>query len=215
MFLGNVCAYLDRLPKLVLTIEFLLSIACFAQFQFVQLPSNPGDSGQLRDITGIEVNPRVPVRSWWPYGLAIAMTLMTVLFLAGWKWWRRPSNVGGAEPGAWALLELQRIDSMNLLDSCQIEKYHTLCSQVIRQYLERRFQARSSRQTTPEFLQAMGHSTLLISTHQKLLEEFLDRCDLAKFGQVRFPKEECQKLGQSARAFVEQTARDLGNRPPS
>ncbi len=61
-------------------------------------------------------------------------------------------------------------------------------------------------QTTPEFLHDIRDATLLPSSHRELLQDFLERCDLGKFAQVQFTKEECQSLAQAARTFVEQTA---------
>lgn len=176
-------------------------------------PSGFISSGELRDITGIEGIPAVPARPWWHYVLVVAVVLLTTLFLAGWKYGRRYFGKSEASPGSWALAELGRIDSLDLPESDQVERYLTLYSEVIRQYLEQRFQLRASQQTTLEFFQAMGSSSLLNSSQQHVLKEFLERCDLAKFAQVRFAKEECQALGQSARLFVEETSSEAVSGP--
>jgi hypothetical protein len=170
-----------------------------------QSPSSSTDPGEMRDITGIEDIPKVPSRPWWPYALAMAAATVMSLFLVGWKYGRRFWGEKEPAPGPWALAELQRVDSLDLLESDQVEKYHALYSNVIRQYLERRFNLRASHQTTQEFLQAMGSSPVLNSIQKDLLSAFLERCDLAKFAKVRFRKEECLALGQSARLFVEKT----------
>jgi len=136
------------------------------------------------------------------------MVLLTSMFLAGWRYWRRYFEESEAAPGPWALALMRQIDSLNLPETGQVDKFRTLYSEVIRQYLEKRFQVRASRQTTPEYLQAMGASSLLDTSQKNMLKEFLERCDLAKFAQIRFPQDDCQALGQSARFFVEQTAGD-------
>jgi len=202
-------------PKAIIFIGVVLGFAYFVQSGMGQDSSRSGDSGELRDITGIEQMPLAPARSWWAYGLAVAVLLLTGMFLAGWRYWRRFHGEGEPAPGSWALGELARIDSLNLSEVGQVEKYHTLCSQVIREYLEKRFQVGASRQTTPEFLQTMAHSSLLGSAEQNMLKEFLERCDLAKFARVRFPNEDCRALGQSARLFVEKTAMDLSAKSTS
>ncbi len=192
--------------KVIILFTFALGFASIALSKEEPSPSGSISSGELRDITGIEPIPGVYARPWWPYGLVLAVVLLTSLFLAGWKYCRRYLGESEVAPGSWALAELGRIDSLDLPESDQVERYHTLYSEVIRQYLEKRFQLRASRQTTSEFFQAMGSSSLLNSFQQEVLKEFLERCDLAKFAQVRFAKEECQALGQSARLFVEQTS---------
>jgi hypothetical protein len=168
---------------------------------------SPGTDA-LRDITGIEEAPPTPVQPWWPYGLAIAITMTASLLLAGWKYYRGSLGETKEIPGACALTEMRRIDSLHLPDSGQIEQFHRLYSEVIRQYLEKRFHLSASRQTTPEFLQTMGVSPLLTPLQRTALKDFLERCDLAKFAQVQFPVEECRSLSQSAQLFVIQTSSD-------
>src|SRR5262249_20238867 len=86
------------------------------------------------------------------------------------------------------------------------ERYHTLLSDVVRGYLEKRFEVLASRQTTPEFLEAMRGSPQLTAPQQDLLREFLRRCDLAKFARANPSPEECRAAAAMARDFVEQTA---------
>jgi hypothetical protein len=161
---------------------------------------------ELRDITGIEELPTASARPWLLYGLALAFLVLTSLFLVGWRFYRGRSENPELPPASWALAELQRIESLALPVSGQGERYHTLVSQVIRAYLEKRFQLRASHQTTDEFLQSIATSQSLSAEHRHSLQDFLERCDLAKFAQVRFSPEECQALGQTARQFVEHTA---------
>jgi hypothetical protein len=175
-----------------------------------EAPSSSRSAGTdaLRDITGIEGEPLTPVRPWWPYGLAIAIAMTASLLLAGWKYYRWSLGETKETPSAWALTEMRRIDGLNLPDSGQIDQFHRLYSEVIRQYLEKRFHLRASRQTTPEFLETMGASPLLTPLQQTTLRDFLERCDLAKFAQVQFSMEECRSLSQSAQEFVFQTSSD-------
>ena len=196
------------LPKVPILFGLALGFACIAQSGMGQLISLSTDSSELRDITGIEEIPVFPFRPWWPYGLGVAVVLLTSMFLAGWNYWRRYFGESEAAPGPWALELMRQIDSLNLPDAGQVDKYHQLYSEVIRQYLEKKFQVRASRQTTPEYLQAIGASSLLDASQKNMLKEFLERCDLAKFAQIRFPKEDCQALGQSARIFVVQTSEE-------
>jgi hypothetical protein len=169
-------------------------------------PEHSAENDQLRDITGIEEPAHAPARAWWPFILGIASLLLMSLFLVTWRYYYQNSNQGEMLPGHWALAELDRIvaQSRSALGD-QLERYPTMLSEVIRLYLEKRFQLRASRQTTPEFFQAIKNSTLLSPSHRELLMDFLERCDLGKFAQIQFTKEECQTLAQAAREFVEQT----------
>jgi hypothetical protein len=170
-------------------------------------PQNSAGGDELRDITGIEESTRAPGRPWWPYVFSLAAVLMMSLFLVGWRYYRRHPDKTELRPGSWALAELARIESLAQgAGKGQLERYPAMLSEVIRAYLDKRFQLRAPRQTTPEFLHDIKDSSLLNSGHRELLKDFLERCDLAKFALVQFSLEKCQALAQSARTFVEETA---------
>ncbi len=85
-------------------------------------------------------------------------------------------------------------------------RFHTELSDVVRRYLELRFQLRAPRQTTAEFLESMRDAPQLTGEQQALLRDLLERCDLAKFARAAAPPEECQAAAAMARTFVQQTA---------
>jgi hypothetical protein len=176
-------------------------------------PAFVPDTDELRDITGIEQVPPAPATPLWPYGLALACVLTGGLFLVGWKYLRKTQPPLEPPPEQWALAELDRIDSQNLPEAGQVERYHTLTSGVIRNYLESRFHLPASRQTTPEFLQTMRASPLLPGPHQDVLRDFLEQCDLAKFARVHYSPQECRAVGQIARRLVQETSATENNQP--
>jgi hypothetical protein len=168
--------------------------------------SSPGND-ELKDITGIEEAARARARPWWPYTLGVAIVLAMSLFLVGWRYYRRHPDRIEPAPSVWALAELQRLESLvGTANLDQLPRYPEMLSQVIRTYLEKRFQLKAPRQTTPEFLREIRDSTLLNVGHRELLKDFLERCDLSKFANLQFSLEECRALARSARKFVEETA---------
>jgi hypothetical protein len=172
---------------------------------------NSAEDTQLRDITGIEDQSRAPPRAWWPVILGVAGALGMSLFLVTWRFCRQNTNQAKMLPGPWALAELSRIEvQIASADRDELNRYPTKLSEVVRLYLERRFQFRAPRQTTPEFLHDIQDSPLMPASYRELLKDFLERCDLAKFAQIQFPQEECQALAQTARKFVEETRSDKG-----
>jgi hypothetical protein len=129
------------------------------------------------------------------------------LALAGWglrRLRRRP--VPAPTPSCWALAELDRLEGLKLAEAGRVDAYHTRLSEIVRRYLELRFQLRAPRQTTEEFLAAAPQAGVLSAEQQVLLREFLGRCDLAKFGRAAFSPAECHALGGMARDFVTATA---------
>jgi hypothetical protein len=166
----------------------------------------PADLSQMRDITGIEKLPVEPADHRWLVGLGIGVGLLVLALPVAW-WLRRraarPEPV--VPPGSWALAELDRVEALGLPAAGEVERYHTLLSDVVRRYLELRFALRAPQQSTEEFLEAMRHSPQLPAEQQELLRDFLRRCDLAKFARAGFSEEECRVAGRTAREFVEQT----------
>jgi Domain of unknown function (DUF4381) len=168
---------------------------------------------ELRDITGPEQVPPVPAISLWPYGLALGFLLAGSLLFVGWRYFHRKHPRSDPPPEQWALVELSRIESQNLPDAGQVERYHTLISGVIRAYLESRFQLPASRQTTPEFLQTLRDSPHLPAARQEVLRDFLKQCDLAKFARADYSPDECRTIGQIARKLVQETSATVNNQP--
>lgn len=171
----------------------------------------PGDLSRLRGITGIEEVPAAPLAPRWPYWLALSLVISTGLVVAGWKVARRRGRAAAPPlpPDLWALAELDRLEAMKLPEAGAVERFHTLLSDVVRSYLERRFDMRAPRQTTIEFLETMRQSPQLTATQQELLRAFLSRCDLAKFARAMPSAEECGATAAMARRFVEQTRHQL------
>jgi hypothetical protein len=170
------------------------------------------DLGELRDITPIEEVP--PGRSWprpalWIGSgfLLLGLVLVLVELVR-----RRARKAVFLSPDRWALQELLRINALQDSSAAEVERYHLLLSDVVRKYLELRYRLRASQQTTAEFLEAMRRSPQLTQSQQELLQEFLERCDLAKFARAQPSPEECQAVAGMARRFVEETA---GAAPPA
>jgi hypothetical protein len=161
---------------------------------------------ELRGNTGIEHLPPKPATSWWPLWVGVGLLGVTAAGLMAWRHGRRLLTAPEVPPYAWALKELDAIADRPLPEATAAERYHTLVSNIIRQYLEMRFQLHAPRQTTEEFLHAMRQSPKLSPEQQTLLEAFLQRCDLAKFARAGYSAAECQDTLTMARQFVQQTA---------
>lgn len=166
----------------------------------------PADLGKLRDITGVEQVPEPPPEPPWPIWLWLLPAGLLVGGLLVWLWRSRRRHEPPPPADQWALAEITRIEGLGLSANGDVERYHTLLSDVVRRYLELRFQLPASQQTTPEFLQATATSGLLAPEQQALLGGFLERCDLAKFARAGFSADECREAVGMARNFVEQTA---------
>jgi hypothetical protein len=173
------------------------------------------DLNDLRDITRPEDVPAPePWLPWWWVWAALGLVLLG-LALGG--WWLRRRLVGqkpALSPEEWALHELDRLDKHPVVawspdqaaTAGDVERYHTLLSDVVRRYLELRLQLHAPRQTTAEFLEAMRHAPQLRPEQQAWLREFLERCDLVKFARAQPAPEECRVTAGMARSLVLQAA---------
>jgi hypothetical protein len=168
------------------------------------------DLGSAHDITSIEELPPAPT---WPLWLAAAVAGLGILSLVLTLWLLRRGRLLQAlplSPEDSAQRELERIGSLPLDTPADVVRYHRLLSNVIRRYLESRYQFPAGRQTTAEFLEAARGSPQLSAAQQQLLRDFLQRCDLAKFAPVTPPLQECRDVAALARRFVETPGPPVG-----
>ncbi|MGZ8938197.1 MAG: hypothetical protein ACXW32_03185 [Limisphaerales bacterium] len=85
-------------------------------------------------------------------------------------------------------------------------RFCSLVSDVLRAYVEERFELKAPERTTEEFMEELRSSTKLRGDHKLLLEDFLGRCDLVKFARFEPTLPELEALLDSAYRFVEETA---------
>ena len=85
-------------------------------------------------------------------------------------------------------------------------RFCSLVSDVLRGYVEERFDIHAPERTTEEFMAELRASTKLRGDHKSLLEDFLSRCDLVKFARFEPSLPELQALLDSAYRFIDETA---------
>lgn len=158
---------------------------------------------ELRGNSGIERLPPRPPLTLWPVWLGLGVLGVAGAGLIAWRHGRRRSSAPPVPAHVWALQELHAIGSCDGTEAAEVERFHTRVSDIIRRYVEMRFQLPAPRQTTEEFLHRVQHSPILDAEQQNLLKRFLDRCDLAKFAGAGYSCAECQETIAMARHFVE------------
>lgn len=137
------------------------------------------DPTAFRDVKPLmEIPPPIPEAEsetwkWVAGGLALA-AIATLLI---WQR-RRPRSVS---PAVWALEQLRRIQESE--SEGEPEEQLAEIAMVLRQYIERAWQVRATRQTTTEFLQSIRGAAVLDSGQQELLGKFLNHVDQVKFAQ--------------------------------
>lgn len=102
---------------------------------------------------------------------------------------------------------LQRLENTRPLMRPETARaFGIAASELIRDYIEKRFNVVATQRTTEEFLQALLRSSneTLVS-HRPLLAEFLQQCDFVKFAGDSLAVTDMESAFQSARRFVLET----------
>ena len=155
----------------------------------------------IRDIRGPKA-----VSGSWVVPAVLAGTL--VVALCAWAVWRRRHRV--APPRNLTLSEqtLERLEATKpLMLPATAREFGIAASEVIRSYIEKRFDVIATQRTTEEFLQALLQSSNeALARHRSLLAEFLQQCDFVKFAGASLAVADMESLFQSARGFVLETS---------
>jgi hypothetical protein len=160
---------------------------------------------EARDITPIERLP-APSRTIWVLGGALAVVIAGCVGLVSWQRRRRRGvRTPPPPPDQWALRELERLEGLNVSVPKDSEHFYVGLADVIRRYLELRFDLRASEQTTAEFLETIQRTGLFPQAWQEQLRDLLRQCDLAKFARVHYARHECRGASQSARELIVQS----------
>ena len=104
-----------------------------------------------------------------------------------------------------ALEKLDLIREQKIWQSGQVKEYHTQLTDVVREYIARRFEVSSAEQTSDETLRAMR---LMLKEQKDLYEhlrKMLTLADLVKFAKWTTTPDENEMSLRSAYAFVKET----------
>ncbi len=163
-------------------------------------PAAPDPSEDIRDIRGPKA---VPGR--WPLSaLIVGAILLAAAGFAAWRWRGRVERVRTL-----TLTEqtLQRLEATRpLMQPATAREFGIAASEIVRIYIERKFDVVATQRTTEEFLQSLLQDThAALAGHRPLLGDFLQQCDFVKFAGVSLTSPDMESLFQSARKFVLET----------
>ena len=173
-------------------------------------------------VHGVAVDTSLAIKDIKP-PLSLPMTFMEMLpyilgalLLAGLVWLffyirrkrkRGESIIPAAPPRPAhevALEQLTALEAEHLWQRGMVKEFHSRVTEVVRQYVERRFGVMALEQTSDEVL---ASATILALPKETTahLRSMLIRADLVKFAKFDPPKEEHEASIASAKAFVEST----------
>lgn len=170
-----------------------------------QAPASAQDSPQAEDIRDIKGPVPLPDSNRFLISGAAVVALLIIAALLFFFLRRRKPKAVAPPPDMIALAELDRArDLMN-----QPLLYAERIPSILRQYIEARFQIRSTRQTTQEFFSRLKNGTTIaevdIKNHAGDLQECMEQCDVAKFAHGTPDRDSMVGMDQAVRNFIDLT----------
>ena len=154
----------------------------------------------IRDIRG----PKALPGSWFLPAVLVAALFVTLC--VAYAIWRRNRQ---ARPLNLTLSEqtLERLERTKpLMQPATAREFGIAASEVIRNYIEKRFEVIATQRTTEEFLQTLLQSSNeTLARHRSRLAQFLQQCDFVKFAGASLTVTDMEALFRSARGFVLET----------
>jgi Domain of unknown function (DUF4381) len=164
------------------------------------LPSagSTAPTDDIRDIRG----PKPVVSPWLLWILIGAGILAVLLALALWVWIKRRRRAPETPDFEVALGRLEAARA--LMQPGRGREFSIEVSGIVREYIERRFNVMAAHRTTHEFLHDLVQSADPgLAAHRDLLGEFLQSCDLAKFGGWNLSIGQMETMLEGARRFIQ------------
>jgi hypothetical protein len=159
-----------------------------------------GSAEDIRDIRG----PKLLLADWVLPALIAGAAIIALAIYGVWRW-RRNRRAPVLLPHEIALQRLEHIRT--LMQPARAREFSTAASDIVRSYIEQRFDVTATRRTTEEFLRDLLETpNASLARHQPLLGEFLLQCDFVKFAAMSLNEQNMESLRQSARVFILATA---------
>ena len=151
-----------------------------------------------------DIKPPLAIPSGWLWlwcGFGV-LALAAAVFFALRYWRKRKAQIPTTPLVPAHLRAKQRLaEALALLS--EPKPFCTMVSDIIRSYLEERFDFHAPERTTEEFLYELQGTNLLLPDQKESLGDFLKRCDLVKFARYEPREPELRDLHQSAVRLVE------------
>lgn len=162
----------------------------------------------LKDIRGER---HAPFQIPWLWLLAALLAAAAVF--AWRKYYRPKTRVDPPKPAhVIAELDLDRLMRAGHLDRGEIDLFVSRLSNILREYIERRFSLHAPQQSTEEFFADLRYAGVLTPERKKTVMDILRQADLVKFAAEWIGRESAIDILGAVRAFIRQTA-DAGESP--
>lgn len=137
--------------------------------------------------------------------LWLLLLIIPALAIAGWLIWRWWKNKQSPET-RYADIALNRLNKIRpLISEDSPEPLVNEVSDILRNYIENRFEVKALSQSSEEFLQNLQENPTYsnIQSYQSDIDQFLLACDKVKFGRAEMERDHRESLVSVARNFVQ------------
>ncbi len=100
---------------------------------------------------------------------------------------------------------LRELMGRDYLKAGKVREYYFELSDIVRHYIEDRFQMKAPEMTTEEFLATLKYSGVLNSEQKGDVRDFLSHCDMVKFAKYMPEQREIELSYDSARKLIDGT----------
>ncbi|HUW18199.1 MAG TPA: hypothetical protein VMW16_02760 [Sedimentisphaerales bacterium] len=107
-----------------------------------------------------------------------------------------------------AYARLRALVKDDLIKAGRVKEFYERISNILRHYIEHRFDLRAPERTTEEFLSELQGTDVLGASDKERLGEFLKHCDLVKFAKYSPAAEQIQRTFDLVKDFIEKTRSD-------
>ncbi|MBN1786904.1 MAG: hypothetical protein JW806_00750 [Sedimentisphaerales bacterium] len=160
---------------------------------------------QIADIEGVVEIPKEP-SYWWAWLLGVTVIVAVISLWLRLRRKKVQELIRIFKPAhEIAYNRLRALVKQDLVKAGKIKEFYECISDILRHYIEHRFDLRAPERTTEEFLTELSSAGILSLSDQQKLEEFLTHCDLVKFAKHNPETEQIQKTFDLVKDFIETT----------
>ena len=166
-----------------------------------------------KDVKDIKAPYKAPLE-WaeiWPWlrWFLLGLVIIGILVYFLWRYFSKNDNYESVkimEPAhTIAFRELERLKDEHLLANGMVKEYHSRVSDIIRGYIETRFEIKALELTSDEILDIFRNSEIVSSEAFNQLKQLLKVADLAKFAKYIPVENENELSLKNAYTFVNET----------
>ena len=185
--------------------ELLKSAFPFALIEVKSALTN--ENANMHDIKDLATWPgRILI---WVYVLILVIIAAALVGILAKHFLNKPRTILHMPPPPpaheTALQALNILKAKGWIEALNIEPFYIELSDIVRHYIEARFDIHAPEQTTEEFIRETATSNILSMDHQSLTQQFLEQCDLVKFARYRPEKTDMTNAYDSAERLVQET----------